>query len=588
MNGRHGQQDGAHTEVMCQAEGLTRRGLFHWGAVLSAGVLLPACGGGDEGWAEETFTEPARLAAINGVLELHLRVRYADVSMTVPDDAAAMKEWADFPVKAPPRTLKLRTLDGQYMAPTLVLKPGDTLRMWVHNELPESPQGSSWDHLNHQNSTNMHFHGLHVDPREIRPGVFGDYVVDKPEAGVKPGETRYHEIQIPLNHSHGIGWYHPHLHGATNAQVSSGMFGAILIRQENDVFRGNGSARELVMFAHKMTLTKQGRTDTLEESFVSATSAFLLNGEHQPTIVMRPGEVMHWHLVNPSSFYPVHPLLEGHDLHIYARDGNSFNQRYRLQSRETVDAGLKMSDWPGNYLYPGGRLSMVFKASMTEGEYSLKSARCPSWHKPADVEQFEEVIARVVVRGAPMQAALPSPSLLTTLPDYAPITDQELAAHGGVQRSVHVAILTPSDVRLAPVPAGESWTLDSAGASSVFAVGSDTMTEGMAPFHSALTPTQTVPFNAVEEWTVSNSNGYPHPFHIHINDCYVVKVNGEPVEPFWADTLPLPPAQSSATGVGSITFRMRFVDFHGEFVWHCHALDHEDLGMMQAVKIVAP
>ncbi|MBO1996811.1 multicopper oxidase domain-containing protein [Staphylococcus epidermidis] len=108
------------------------------------------------------------------------------------------------------------------------------------------------------------------------------------------------------------------------------------------------------------------------------------------------------------------------------------------------------------------------------------------------------------------------------------------------------------------------------------------MTEGMAPFHSALTPTQTVPFNAVEEWTVSNSNGYPHPFHIHI-DCYVVKVNGEPVEPFWADTLPLPPA--SATGVGSITFRMRFVDFHGEFVWHCHALDHEDLGM--TVKIVA-
>jgi FtsP/CotA-like multicopper oxidase with cupredoxin domain len=30
---------------------------------------------------------------------------------------------------------------------------------------------------------------------------------------------------------------------------------------------------------------------------------------------------------------------------------------------------------------------------------------------------------------------------------------------------------------------------------------------------------------------------------------------------------------------------MRFADFHGKFVWHCHALDHEDLGMMQIVDV---
>ena len=40
------------------------------------------------------------------------------------------------------------------------------------------PKQSSLAYLNHQNSTNLHFHGLHVDPKEIRPGVFGDYVVD--------------------------------------------------------------------------------------------------------------------------------------------------------------------------------------------------------------------------------------------------------------------------------------------------------------------------------------------------------------------------------------------------------------------------
>lgn len=37
---------------------------------------------------------------------------------------------------------------------------------------------------------------------------------------------------------------------------------------------------------------------------------------------------------------------------------------------------------------------------------------------------------------------------------------------------------------------------------------------------------------------------------------------------------------------GSLTFRMRFTDFTGKFVWHCHALDHEDLGIMELVEVV--
>lgn len=76
-----------------------------------------------------------------------------------------------------------------------------------------------------------------------------------------------------------------------------------------------------------------------------------------------------------------------------------------------------------------------------------------------------------------------------------------------------------------------------------------------------------------------NRNAYPHPFHIHINHICVVRISGEPVEPFWADTIPLPPT-------GNITFRSRVTAFTGDFVWHCHALDHEDLGMMQLVEVV--
>ena len=36
----------------------------------------------------------------------------------------------------------------------------------------------------------------------------------------------------------------------------------------------------------------------------------------------------------------------------------------------------------------------------------------------------------------------------------------------------------------------------------------------------------------------------------------------------------------------SIVVRTRYSDFVGDFVIHCHILDHEDQGMMQNVRIV--
>lgn len=574
-----------------------RRALFQWGAVLAAGVLLPACGGSDEaseipGTTTDTLPEPQILHAQDGVLEMHIHVKYAQMNAQLPPDGIANCD--RYPVATSQRVLELRSFNGRYIAPTLILNPGDTLRMWVHNELPPSPQTSAWEGLNFQNSTNMHFHGLHVDPREIRPGVFGDYVVDDATGGIQPGQSRFHEITLPEHHACGIFWYHPHLHGSTNAQVSSGMFGAILVQHPKNRWQAPRQMVERTIFAHKLTVTEQGRVDTLEDSFASA-SAFLLNGVHQPTLVMRPGEVQHWHLLNPTSFYPIYPVLEGHDLHVHARDGNDFDGFYEVMNEARIGRTNRdfLADWPGGRIYPGGRLSMFVTASMTPGEYWLKSARCQSWHKRSQQDlEFEEVIARIVVEGEPVTMAVPDASVFRHAPDYASITDEELASCGGIQRSLHLAILNQDSNLLHAKPEGESWALQvGSNIPSVFAVGSGSDGAGVlgsfAPYHSSVAQCQTVDFGAVEEWTIWNHDGYPHPFHIHVNDCCVVAVNGEKLQkPFWADTLSIPPSQDGRSG--SLTFRSRFKDFYGKFVWHCHALDHEDLGMMQMVEILPP
>ncbi|MGI8964406.1 MAG: multicopper oxidase domain-containing protein, partial [Thermomicrobiales bacterium] len=84
------------------------------------------------------------------------------------------------------------------------------------------------------------------------------------------------------------------------------------------------------------------------------------------------------------------------------------------------------------------------------------------------------------------------------------------------------------------------------------------------------------------------TKGVDHPFHIHQNPCWVIRVdvpdeNGNLVNifdrPRWQDVVWLP------RNGGRVVFRSRFPDYVGPFVNHCHILLHEDHGMMQVVDI---
>jgi FtsP/CotA-like multicopper oxidase with cupredoxin domain len=85
------------------------------------------------------------------------------------------------------------------------------------------------------------------------------------------------------------------------------------------------------------------------------------------------------------------------------------------------------------------------------------------------------------------------------------------------------------------------------------------------------------------------SKASDHPFHIHINPMWVLRVDVPDEngvlhnilpEPRWMDTVPIP------RNGGRVVFRTRFDDFEGAWVHHCHILLHEDMGMMQVVECV--
>ena len=74
--------------------------------------------------------------------------------------------------------------------------------------------------------TNMHTHGLHVSP-------FEDNVEDKV---IDPGTSLEYTYTLPFDHYPGIHWYHAHHHGSTALHVEMGIFGAILIENNDQIY----------------------------------------------------------------------------------------------------------------------------------------------------------------------------------------------------------------------------------------------------------------------------------------------------------------------------------------------------------------
>lgn len=599
---------------------VTRRDFLHLGVSLTAGLALPpllsSCGGGggDEGGGStgpiQTFVQPRVLQSANGLLDVSLSVSYLDTNIGTANPAVT-------------QNVSLRAygvLGGQPVitGPTLIVNTGDTLRIQLNNSLPPNPpiKPLNPSYLGYPNNTNMHTHGLHVYPGIINPSLYGDYVVDGLGQGVAPGESRQYQYQIPSNHPAGPFWYHPHLHGATAMQVASFMSGALMVRGPIDSEPEMATATELIFMFQAPYYSGNGNknygiaTGKLE-SFSqvadnpSAGSPVLINGVRRPRIVMQSGEVQRWRFINTQIFNPLSLSLDNHTLRRYTVDG------YPRALYENFPAGT------GIKLDAGARSSVIIQAGLP-GTYYLRTLTV---NASAQGIVPEDILAEIVVVAPTNPMRIPSEPLPVTA-FLLPITDAELAAKGGLKRNiVFRAIsnallnntLSPAAAKLSPITQAPASGLLSPGSeirdwvyntdltsvmNTVFSIGSaassastipdiptgTTNPSQYYPFQSASSITQTVPLDSVEEWTVYNMNSVGHPFHIHVNPMYVIKINGQPITPFWCDTLALP-VGGTPSNPTSITFRSRFRDFTGPYVMHCHMLAHEDLGMMQGVTV---
>jgi L-ascorbate oxidase len=199
----------------------------------------------------------------------------------------------------------------------LKLKPNDTLRIRLVNKLPPAPDALHCNPDLVNNPTNLHTHGLIVEPHRSTGGSdpYGDYVfveiqnphnhgscvtpaasarigaqpaptpADHAVAGVHPDMDvgdRAVEYAIHLvNHPSGLFWFHPHMHGVALNQVTSGMSGVITVGEPLDGCAGDtdciaamkSGTTHLLMLKDSEVLANGTLKNQQESSFCPPTKA---------------------------------------------------------------------------------------------------------------------------------------------------------------------------------------------------------------------------------------------------------------------------------------------------------------------------
>ncbi|WP_246208260.1 multicopper oxidase family protein [Bradyrhizobium rifense] len=457
---------------------------------------------------DQPLVEPEVRRSVNGVLSTTLRCAYAYRQI------GGVR-------------LYVRSYEGGSPGPTLRMKPGETLRIKLINDLPPNRDGLPADisHPHQFNNTNFHFHGAHASPSGIADNVM---------RSMAPGHSYNIEIALPADHTSGTYWYHPHHHGSADIQMSSGMVGALIVEGDFAGVPEITTARERLLVLTQVVHDANGMIENFETLFPETATRFLaINGQRRPVIEMRPGEVQRWRILNAAYQDDMLLDLEKHDLHAIAYDGIQLGAVQKLKQL---------------LIAPGQRADILVKAG-GPGTYALNAAPYDQGH-PSPVGP----LARIVVSGAPMEMKLPG--ALPAAP-LASIKDTEITN----RRKVVLSATAPE--------------ADAAGHWQEFGFFIDGKKFDPGRID------QRVKLGAVEEWTIVNTHEHDdHVFHIHTNPFQVVSVNGKALAvPEWRDSVIV-----ERKG-GQVVFRSRFLDFTGVYMLHCHMMNHEEMGMMQTVEV---
>jgi FtsP/CotA-like multicopper oxidase with cupredoxin domain len=443
-------------------------------------------------------------------------------------------------------------------APTLRVRPGDRLNLRVINNIenndamkmsmkpsgePGKPCGDGGAET--LDSTNVHFHGLNVPPI-----CHQDDVID---TLIQPGSAGFqYSIQIPPTEPPGLYWYHPHVHGFTEFQVNGGAAGAIVV-EGMEKYRPEVKGLTERIFVIRQQYLVPWVPGPYQLTLNFATTPNLPAVPTPPIIQMQAGQREFWRVANASlqDFLQLQVLEDNQPapLELIALDGYPLA---RTRSETTI------------LIPPAGRAEFIVKAPAAGVSAQFFTQQYSTG--PTGNPDLAAVLGNIqVVSGGPAaEPQNPPASASAPVLKFSDLMNQTVTA----QRKLYFS----EEFGGTNGPIQFYITVD-----------------GQKPrvFQPDEKPVITTRVGAVEDWTIENRALETHAFHIHQIHFQLLEVNGKPVEdndlrdtiqiPYWSGTGPYP----------NVKVRMDFRDpaIAGTFLFHCHILLHEDLGMMHKILV---
>ena len=473
--------------------------------------------------------------------------------------------------------------DGS-QSPTLHVNPGDELLITLKNTLPpgmnssqgngmagmSSMPGFSMSSQSNQGSpqcggmvmtgtsTNLHYHGTNTPPT-----CHQDEVI---KTLVNAGETFQYDVHFPLDEPPGLYWYHPHVHGMSEAAVQGGASGAIIVEGIQNVNPDVAGLPERTLIVRDNLVPGAPTADNVPAWDLSLNYAPVPYPAYTPVVIpAKPSQKQFWRVLNAAAdtILDLQVQYDGvpQELQVVAIDG------VPTRSQDGTSEGTTLSR-THFLLAPAARVEFILKAPSK----SVKNATLLTLNVntgPDGDNDPQRPIATIKASEDAPNPGLSVPAVSGPPPLHMRF-DGLAEATPTKQRKLYFSEVL-SDPNDPNIPTNFFITVDGA---------PPTLFDPSNP--PAIVTTQ----GSVEDWTIENRALENHEFHMHQIHFLVLERDGEPVNgeyrdminvPFWKGTGPYP----------SVKLRMDFRGpVVGDFVYHCHILGHEDSGMMAIIRVL--
>jgi FtsP/CotA-like multicopper oxidase with cupredoxin domain len=326
----------------------------------------------------------------------------------------------------------------------------------------------------------------------------------------------------------GTFWYHPHVH--EGVQMERGLYGAIVVR-------GDAESRvdaEGVLVLDDVLLGADGQIapsgDLLEQHNGREGGVSLVNGRAGVELPFRAGQRQLWRVVNAGSARFYRLALPGHRFTVVGTDGGRV---------PTPRGGDEL------FLVPGDRLDVLVDGIGSPGSsVALRNLPYGRGHGAGLTEAVDVLRVRY----------LPDTPLPMLAPPGGGPAIAPFAIHGVTPRTVTFNEMIDRDRERV-----------------VFMINGRSFPD---------VPDVVTRVGATEVWDLVNESEMEHPFHLHGFFFQVLSRNGTPERDLsWEDTIQL-------RGHERVRIAFRPDNRPGDWMYHCHILEHVDNGMMATLRVM--